>query len=118
MTTSHLLHLKKRKKEMMTSQGGSLSSTTLEEKKQMMTNLLDPRCLLHLRKKNKEMTMSQGGSSPFVTHEKKKDEDEPPSSLSSSTPKNKIKMRTSLLAHRHLLHLRKKPRNFFSPYIF
>jgi hypothetical protein len=37
------------------------------------------------------MTMSQGGSPPFATHEKTKDEDEPPSSLSSSTPKKEKK---------------------------
>jgi len=55
----------------------------------MMTNLLDPCHLLHLREKNKEMTMSQRGSPPFATHEKKKDEDKPPSSLSSSTHKKK-----------------------------
>jgi hypothetical protein len=82
-----------------------------------MTNLLDPRHLLHLRKKNKEMKMSQRGLPPFATHEKKKDEDEPLSSLSSSTLKKK-KMTMSQEARRHLRHLRKKPRDFFSPYIF
>jgi hypothetical protein len=72
--------------------------------------------LLHLRKKIKMMT-SQGGSLSSATPEKKKKRWRRTSWLVVIFYTWKKMMMSQEVCH-HLLHLRKKPRDLFSPYIF